>query len=73
MESTRRSLAKAISYRIFGTLTTAGIVLVVVGKAEMAAAVGIADTLCKIVVYVMHERAWNKISFGRERQPEYTI
>lgn len=74
MESTRRSIVKAVSYRIVGTLTTTGIVLAVVGKLEVAAAIGLTDTIFKIVVYVLHERAWNKIAFGREvRQPEYTI
>lgn len=74
MESTRRSIVKAVSYRILGTLTTTGIVLAVVGKLEVAAAIGLTDTVFKIAVYVFHERAWNKISYGREvPQPEYTI
>lgn len=74
MESTRRSILKAVSYRIVGTLTTAGIVMAVVGKVEVAAAIGLTDTIFKIFVYVLHERAWNKITFGREvQQPEYTI
>lgn len=74
MESTRRSIVKAVSYRIVGTLTTTAIVLVVVGKMEVAAAIGLTDTLFKIAVYVLHERAWNKIAYGREApQPEYTI
>lgn len=74
MESTRRSIVKAVSYRIVGTLTTTGIVMAVVGKMEVAAAIGLTDTVFKIIVYVLHERAWNKITYGREvQQPEYTI
>lgn len=74
MESTRRSVAKAVSYRFFGTLTTTALVLLIIGKPEVAAAVGLTDTLFKVVVYVLHERAWNRIPFGREKsEPEYTI
>lgn len=74
MESTRRSIAKAVSYRFFGTLTTATLVFIFLGQLELAAAVGVMDTLFKIFVYVAHERAWNRIPYGREeRQPEYTI
>lgn len=74
MDTTRRSIAKAVSYRFFGTLTTTALVLVVIGKVELAAAIGLADTLFKIVVYILHERAWNRIDFGRSKpEPDYTI
>jgi uncharacterized membrane protein len=74
MESTRRSLAKAMSYRFFGTLTTAALVFLFLGQLELAAAVGLLDTLFKIFVYVAHERVWNRIPYGREQQqPEYII
>lgn len=74
METTRRSIAKAISYRFFGTLTTTALVLAVIGKLELAAAIGLADTLFKIVVYILHERLWNRIAYGRIKpEPDYSI
>lgn len=74
MESTRRSIAKAVSYRIIGTLTTALVVFIAIGRLDLAAAVGALDTLFKIFVYVGHERLWNRIPYGRQqREPEYTI
>lgn len=74
MDTTRRSIAKAISYRLFGTLTTTSLVLAATSKLELAAAVGLADTLFKVVVYILHERAWNRISYGRLKpEPDYTI
>lgn len=74
MDTTRRSIAKAISYRIFGTLTTTTLVLIVVGRLELAAAIGAADTLFKIAVYILHERAWNRISYGRlKSEADYSI
>ena len=74
METTRRSLAKAISWRILATLITGVIVYMLTGKMEFAATVGLIDTSLKLAVYFGHERIWNKISFGRKKQePEYYI
>jgi uncharacterized membrane protein len=74
MESPRRSIAKAVSYRFFGTLTTAALVFLFLGQLELAAAVGIIDTFFKVFVYIAHERLWNRISFGRQaNEPEYHI
>lgn len=74
MDSTRRSLAKTFSWRIFATFITAGIVYLATGRAEFAATVGLVDTALKLLVYFAHERAWNRIPFGRtDRQPEYFI
>jgi uncharacterized membrane protein len=44
METTRRSIAKAVSYRFFGTLTTAALVFLLLGELKLAAAVGVLDT-----------------------------
>ena len=39
-----------------------------------AATIGLADTTIKFFIYFIHERAWNRIDFGREqKQPEYFI
>ncbi len=74
MESTRRSIAKAVSYRIIGTLTTTLVVFVAFGRIDLAATVGVVDTFLKIFIYIAHERAWNRIPYGRVTdQPEYYI
>jgi len=74
METTRRSLAKAISWRILATLITGTLVYLLTGQGEFAATVGLADTTLKFAVYFGHERVWNRIPFGREKQePEYFI
>lgn len=74
METTRRSLAKAISWRILATLITGTIVYLLTGRGEFAATVGLVDTTLKFAVYFAHERAWNRISFGRQKpEPEYYI
>lgn len=73
MESTTRSIAKAVSYRLLGSLSTALIVFIFSGNPKVSVGVGLADMVMKIALYYLHERLWNHISFGRQRPPEYEI
>ena len=73
MDTTRRSLAKSLSWRLLATLITAAIVWLLTGEVEFAAKVGLADTSSKFLVYFFHERAWNRVAFGRRTEPEYQI
>jgi uncharacterized membrane protein len=73
MESNSRSIAKAISYRLLGSISTALIVFVFSGDVKVSAGVGAIDMVMKIALYYLHERLWNHISFGRQRPPEYEI
>jgi adenylylsulfate kinase len=73
MESNSRSIAKAISYRLLGSLSTALIVFVFSGNPAVSLGVGAADMVAKIALYYLHERLWNHISFGRQKPPEYEI
>ena len=73
MESHRRTLAKAISYRILGVIATTVVALIITGQPRVAIGVGVADSLSKFFVYYAHERAWNRIGFGRPKVPEYEI
>lgn len=61
-----RSIVKAISYRITGTLTTILISLGITRQLKFALSIGLADVLIKILVYYLHERVWNKIKLGRK-------
>lgn len=74
MESTRRSLVKALSWRLIATLITGLLAYLLTGEMAFAAKIGLADTGLKFFCYLGHERLWNRISFGRATQePEYTI
>jgi len=64
-ETNTRSFIKSISWRINGTLATSAIVYFISGKAEMALAVGFFEFFSKVIIFYFHERAWNKISFGK--------
>jgi uncharacterized membrane protein len=73
MESTSRSLAKAVSYRVLGSTGTALVVLLLSGNLKISLGVGALDMLLKIGLYFVHERLWNHIPYGRPKRPEYEI
>ncbi len=75
METKRRSIVKAISWRFFATFITAVIVWALTGELKFAATVGLLDTVFKLFIYFFHERIWLRIPFGREvsKPPEYEI
>ena len=68
METRYRSLAKAVSYRIVGSLSTGCIVYGFTWDMRMAAGVSALDLVAKIGLYFLHERLWNQIPFGRRSQ-----
>jgi adenylylsulfate kinase len=65
METRTRSLAKAISWRIFATLTTILLVFAFTGNLAVSEGVGITELVSKIVIYYVHERVWNVLRFGK--------
>ena len=65
MESRSRSIAKTFSWRFVATLITMIVAWYITGEPKNALAIGIADTLIKLFGFYFHERAWNKIKFGK--------
>lgn len=72
-EENKRSVLKTISWRTLATLTTALVVYMFTGKLVLAISVGSVEVVAKIILYFFHERAWNKISFGRKRIKPFVI
>ncbi len=68
-----RSIVKAVSWRAGGTVVTFMVVWVVAGELSLAAQIGILDTAIKIGAFYVHERFWNRLSFGKQKPPEYQI
>lgn len=73
MESHSRSIAKAVSYRILGSAVTGLILFVLTGKPGISLIGSGMDVVLKIGAYFIHERIWDRISFGRSKPPEYQI
>ena len=64
-EKPYRSVVKTISWRTVGTLDTMIIAYFITGNLIMAASIGSIEVVTKMILYYFHERAWNKLSFGR--------
>lgn len=70
-----RSIVKALSWRLIGTLDTVIVSFLITGSLKMASSIGAVELFTKMILYYGHERAWNKITLGRVKQsaPEYQI
>lgn len=66
-ETNARSIAKAISWRITGTIATILIVFIFFGRLDLALAVGLIEVVLKIGLYWAHERVWIKIRWGKKK------
>lgn len=73
METHFRTIIKALSWRVIATMVTFTVAWIVTGRLNIAAEIGIADTIIKIGAYYMHERTWMRVAFGTIKRPEYEI
>jgi len=73
IEKKRRSLVKGISWRFLATVTTIIIVYLFFGRFDLAVLAGMMETAAKIFLYFIHERAWNRIKFGKERIDPFNL
>ena len=60
-----RSIAKAVSWRITGSIDTMIITFLITGKLKWALTVSGVELFTKIGLYYLHERIWENLSFGR--------
>ena len=68
-EAHKRTVAKAISWRVIATLTTMTIVFLFTKKFILTLGIGGAEVLSKMIFYYVHERAWQIISWGKKKHP----
>jgi uncharacterized membrane protein len=71
MVHVKRHIAKAISYRILGTLQTVTIGYILTGSFVISSTIGIIELCIKPIMYFLHERVWYKfIKFGVDKHEE---
>ena len=68
-EAHKRTVAKAICWRIIATLTTMIIVFLFTRKFILTLGVGAVEVTAKILFYYLHERIWNRVSWGKKKHP----
>jgi len=66
-EAHPRSLIKAVSWRMVGSIDTFILSFFFTHKASAAAAIASTEVLTKIALYYFHERAWAVLPWGRAR------
>lgn len=67
-ENRLRSLIKGVTWRMLGTLDTIIISYILTGKIKVALSIGGVELFSKIALYYFHERVWEKINFGKEKE-----
>lgn len=71
METPKRTFAKAVSWQLLGLLSMAVIGWFFTGSLAAAGSMAAVTAICGSVCYVLHERVWNRIAWGRI-EPFYT-
>lgn len=70
----KRSLYKALSWRILASIDTFILSLIIINYSsnkysyDLAFYIASLEVLTKIIIYYLHERSWNKLQFGRLNQ-----
>jgi uncharacterized membrane protein len=65
-ETSLRSVVKTLSWRATGTLSTFIISLIVLGSFSVAGSIAVVQLTVNTLLYFMHERIWNRISWGKQ-------
>jgi uncharacterized membrane protein len=60
-----RSLVKTISWRLTGSGATFLISYAIAGNFAIAGTIAVIQLISNTILYFLHERIWNKISWGR--------
>mgnify|MGYP003999674413 CR=1 FL=1 len=62
----KRSVMKALTWRVIATLTTVSLVYIFTNELVLSLGVGAFDIIIKLLFYYFHERAWIKVKWGKQ-------
>lgn len=65
-ETHTRSIAKAVSWRVLGTIATTALVFIFTRRLVLSLAVGTLEFVSKIGLFWFHERVWDRIRYGKK-------
>ncbi|MCD6048339.1 MAG: Protein of unknown function rane [Gammaproteobacteria bacterium] len=65
IEKKQRSFLKALSWRVLATLTTFIISFFITGSILFASSISVIEFFGKMLLYYIHERAWEKVAYGK--------
>jgi len=72
-ETNKRSLVKGVTWRVVATTTTMVIVYVFFGRLDLAIATGLLESVLKIGLFWLHEKAWFKVRWGKKRIEPFNL
>jgi uncharacterized membrane protein len=61
-----RSLTKAVTWRVTGTIDTFLISWLITGELLLASGIAFTEIMTKICLFWLHERVWNRVGWGRD-------
>ena len=64
-DTAKRSLVKTVSWRLTGSGATFLISYLVAGNFAVAGTIAVIQLISNTLLYFVHERVWNKISWER--------
>jgi uncharacterized membrane protein len=65
IETSFRSIAKTVTWRITGSSATFLIAYAMTGNFAVAGVIGVTQMVSNTILYYIHERVWNRITWGR--------
>ena len=63
-----RSMVKAVSWRITGSIDTFVLSFIFTGSVKVAGSIAGAEAVTKMILYYLHERAWSAIRWNQQGQ-----
>lgn len=67
IDSVKRSLSKAASWKVIGFLVLSGLAYLVTGSVKETSVVSVTYHIIMLLLFIFHERFWNKIKWGKTR------
>lgn len=65
-DTTSRSVAKTVTWRITGSTATFAISYLIMGNLSIAGTIAVVQLVANTVLYFVHERVWTTIRWGRQ-------
>ena len=59
-----RSVAKAVSWRVTGSIDTFVLSAIITGSFKLAGSIASVEVITKVILYYFHERAWSLVRWG---------
>ncbi len=70
-ETRKRSITKSVTFRVLVIISDLVMIYALTRKVFATIAITVFTNIASTVFYFLHERLWNKISWGRQRSRKF--